>query len=43
MVMVEDVSNNNYDPFTLRTDSSEYTRILKITPIFTNLHIMEGK
>jgi hypothetical protein len=42
MVIVEDVSNN-YDPFTIRMDSSEYTRILKITPIFTNLHRMGGK
>jgi hypothetical protein len=42
MVIVEDVSID-YEESTLRTLSSEYTRILQITPIFSNLHRMGGK
>jgi hypothetical protein len=42
MVIVEDGSIN-YEESTLRTISpSEYTRILQITWIFSNLHRMGG-
>jgi hypothetical protein len=42
MVMVEDVSFN-YEDSSLRTLSSEYTMILQITSIFSNLKRMGGK
>jgi hypothetical protein len=42
MVILEDVSIN-YEESTVRTLSSEYTRILQKTPIFSNLHRMGGK
>jgi hypothetical protein len=42
MAIVEDVSID-YEESTLRTLSSEYTRILQITRIFSNLHRMGGK
>jgi hypothetical protein len=42
MVVVDDDANHD-EAFTLRTLSSEYNRILHITPIFSNLHKMGGK
>jgi hypothetical protein len=42
MVNVEDGSID-YEGSTLRTPSLEYTRILQITQIFSNLHRMGGK
>jgi hypothetical protein len=42
MVIVE-VNINNYEASTLRTLSSEYDRLLYISPIFSNLHRMCGK
>jgi hypothetical protein len=43
MVILEDGSID-YEESTLRTLSSEYTRILQITPIlFSNVHRMGGK
>jgi hypothetical protein len=37
MIIVDDATDNFYVN-TLRTVSSEYKRILQITPIFTNVH-----
>jgi hypothetical protein len=42
MVTVED-NSIDYEEYTLRTLSSEYTRILQIKRIFSNLHRMGGK
>jgi hypothetical protein len=42
MVIGEDFSID-YEESTLRTLSSEYTRILQITPIFSNLGRIGGK
>jgi hypothetical protein len=42
MVIVNDATDN-YEDSTLQNLSSEYNRIIQITPIFSNLHKMEGK
>jgi hypothetical protein len=42
MVIVHDATNS-YEAFTLQNISSEYNRILQITPILSNLHKMGGK
>jgi hypothetical protein len=42
MVIIDEATNND-ETFTLQNLSSEYNRILHITPIFSNLHKMGGK
>jgi hypothetical protein len=42
-MVIADDANNIFDAPTLRTVSLEYHIILQITPIFSNLHRMEGK
>jgi hypothetical protein len=38
MVNAEDDSSNSFEASTLRTVSSEHSRVLQNTPIFSNLH-----
>jgi hypothetical protein len=42
-MVIADDATNNCDASTLQTLSSEYKRILHITPIFSNLHKLRGK